>query len=53
MESLRIFRGNLRKFSCNPKDPAVLKILRRMNSLSEEISCEFSPGKQGVSETPS
>ena len=42
-----------------PKDPAVLKTLRRINShyrrinsLSVEISCVFSPGKQGVLETP-
>ena len=40
-----------------PKDPAVLKYYdvlihyRRINSLSMEISCEISPGKQGVSET--
>ena len=41
-----------------PKDPAVLKIIRRINSLSPyqftlslEISCAFSPGKQGISET--
>ena len=41
-----------------PKDLAVLKILRRSsihdhhsNSLFVEISSEFSPGKQGVSET--
>ena len=35
----------------NPKDPPVLKILRRINSLSVEISCAFFPRKQGVSET--
>ena len=41
-----------------PKAPAVLKILRRINSLSPditslsvEISGDFAPGKQGVSET--
>ena len=41
-----------------PKDPAVLKRLRHINSLSPywftlsaEITCEFSPGKQGISET--
>ena len=40
-----------------PKDPAVLKdydvliLYRRINSLSVEIWCAFSPGKQVVSET--
>ena len=40
-----------------PKDPAVLKILRRTQFTlavairTVEISCEFSPGKIGVSET--
>ena len=51
MESL------LRRLAC-PKDPAVLKLLRRSNFTIAVVipylwrfSCEFSPGKLGVSET--